>query len=188
MKKNCVICSKEFNCVPSDYNRYFCCSLECKYKRHTLTPEQQFNRLKSVFEKNVIIQEGCWGWKGEVSSSGYGRISYSSKRMQLHRVSWMIYYSEIPDGMWVLHKCDNPICSNPEHLFLGTHNDNVQDMISKGRRIIPKKKYLGFYDLSNDDILEIKKLLANKSLKKDIANKFGIGPWTVTRIEEGIYK
>ena len=90
--------------------------------------------LKSGFEKYVIRKEGCWDWKGHFySQMGYGRFQANKKMKIAHRASWEIYYGEIPKGICVLHKCDNPRCTNPKHLFLGTIQDNNADMIKKNR-------------------------------------------------------
>lgn len=86
----------------------------------------------------------CWEWQGQRLSNGYGRISLGAKSLGsdgAHRVSWRIANKqEIPDGMFVMHKCDNPCCVNPNHLTIGTPKDNTQDMISKGRKRVVSAK------------------------------------------------
>lgn len=75
----------------------------------------------------------CWGWKAALHKGGYGLFGYNGKMHLAHRASWEIHFGPIPKGMFVLHKCDNPICTNPNHLFLGTQLDNMRDMFAKGR-------------------------------------------------------
>lgn len=93
--------------------------------------------LIAVLQKRTTVAEsGCWEWQGSRSKQGYGqinRIMLSKHPTTIHRLSWQIHYGEIPEGMCVLHGCDNPPCWKPEHLFLGTHQDNTDDKIQKGR-------------------------------------------------------
>ncbi len=81
----------------------------------------------------TLSKSGCWEWNGVLNQGGYGRIFINGKGQMAHRVSYQLVCGPIPDGMLVLHKCDNPCCIRPEHLFLGTHQDNSDDMIRKGR-------------------------------------------------------
>ena len=97
-----------------------------------LTPKQ-FGRPVSRFWANVQKTNGCWEWTGGKHAPGYGRLFVATKEMRAHRFSWLIHNGRIPDGLFVCHKCDNPNCVNPEHLFLGTHQDNMDDMVAKGR-------------------------------------------------------
>lgn len=76
----------------------------------------------------------CWEWLASRNNCGYGQIGVNSRPVIASRVSWEIHHGLIPDDLWVLHKCDNPPCVNPKHLFLGTHQDNMDDMDRKGRR------------------------------------------------------
>lgn len=78
----------------------------------------------------------CWIWQGKIlePGMGYGLVSQHAKWTLAHRFSYKTFVGEIPDGMQVLHHCDTPACINPEHLYLGTQKDNIQDMIHKGRR------------------------------------------------------
>ena len=85
----------------------------------------------------TIKRVGCWGWKGFKDGAGYGRIGLVTEKgkraVQAQRVAWMVYRGPIPKGAHVLHKCDNPECTNPEHLFTGTNLDNIKDRMAKGR-------------------------------------------------------
>lgn len=77
---------------------------------------------------------GCWNWRGSVNTHGYGQIrAASGEYTTAHRVSWELTNGPIVDGLWVLHRCDNPRCVRPDHLFLGTPADNAQDMYAKKR-------------------------------------------------------
>lgn len=92
--------------------------------------------LINRFWNKVIKQNGCWKWTAMENDFGYGIINSGGRGgrpLRAHRVSWEIHNGNIPKGKHILHKCDNPTCTNPEHLFLGTNYDNVQDMVKKGR-------------------------------------------------------
>lgn len=95
---------------------------------------------KIRFEKKIEKSaNGCWIWTGSKNSKGYGRVRIDKKEYMAHRISYNIYLGEIPYGLFICHKCDNPSCVNPEHLFTGTARDNTQDMLSKNRRIYTKE-------------------------------------------------
>lgn len=83
---------------------------------------------------------GCWWWDGSHGSEGYGRISVGGRAGRpevAHRVSWVLFRGAIPEGRYVLHRCDQRSCVNPAHLFLGSQQDNMDDMRAKGRAVHP---------------------------------------------------
>jgi hypothetical protein len=82
-----------------------------------------------------IPDTGCWEWYGAFNNYGYGSIRVDGLRVGAHRASYVAHVGPLPSNMQVLHKCDNPSCVNPDHLFLGTQSDNVYDMVHKGRHI-----------------------------------------------------
>jgi hypothetical protein len=85
------------------------------------------------FWANVEKTDNCWIWTGYKNSAGYGNLSLNYGEKKAHRYAWAVTYGQIPAGMFVLHRCDNPSCVRPDHLFLGDQKANVQDMMTKGR-------------------------------------------------------
>lgn len=93
--------------------------------------------IKSFWNK-VAKLDKCWEWQACLNEAGYGMIGVGDKKVErAHRFSYRLHIGEIPNGMFVCHKCDNRKCVNPEHLFLGTNSDNVKDMFDKKRNKKP---------------------------------------------------
>jgi len=95
------------------------------------------------FWSHVQIGDGlaCWEWqRSRTDRGGYGKLWRDGKLVRAHRVAWELTYGQIPEGSLVLHRCDNPPCCNPAHLFLGTHQDNHADMHAKGRYMTAKRR------------------------------------------------
>ena len=144
---------------------------------------RKIKRLIDRFEKSFRKDpSGCWNWTKYVMPEGYGQIQEQNyhgkiaKVTRAHRVSWMLYRGKIPKGLWVLHKCDNPRCVNPDHLFLGTHQDNMDDMARKGRRVIQYGEKANRAKLTEEDVLEIRK---DKRSYHKIAQDYGVGDTTI---------
>lgn len=102
----------------------------------------KYSNPLAAYEACVIRadNESCWEWIGNQHGYGYGVLPYKKENIRAHRFSYSHYVGEIPEGMFVCHKCDNPVCSNPKHLFLGTNIDNINDCIKKGRHPFTKNK------------------------------------------------
>jgi hypothetical protein len=127
---------------------------------------------------------GCWLWHGLVRPDGYGDAHFEKKRQRAHRVAWKLFRGEIGPGLVVCHKCDVRACVNPEHLFLGTIADNVEDMNEKGR--CPRGENHGSAKLTADQVIRIKAMLAEDRLYIiEIALEFGVSPTAIHAIKSG---
>ena len=85
------------------------------------------------FWERVDMTGECWNWTGFKDRRGYGMLRFNGGKQLAHRLAFLFTFGTIPDGMFVLHKCDNPSCVNPKHLWLGTQQDNIEDAVRKGR-------------------------------------------------------
>jgi hypothetical protein len=99
-----------------------------------LKPYKGMTPLERIMKKvDLTISPPCWTWVGYLWSTGYGAIRVNGKKTLVHRLMYSLFWGKIPDGFLVCHVCDNPLCVNPLHLFVGTNNDNVKDCLQKGR-------------------------------------------------------
>jgi hypothetical protein len=130
---------------------------------------------KRTFLNSEVSPSGCREWKGHLSNKGYAKIREAGggKMLACHRLSYEAYWGPIPDGMLVMHKCDNRKCIEPNHLVLGTNDQNIMDMVKKGR---------SSRGLTCEQALEIRRLGAEGVKQKDIALLMGCAPNTVSRI------
>lgn len=104
-----------------------------------MVPLPFFGEVMDRFWSKVDRSGECWIWTAYRDSFGYGNFKVDGVNCYAHRICYELEHGSIPEGMCVLHRCDNPSCVNPEHLFLGTHRDNVKDKISKRRHCIGSK-------------------------------------------------
>jgi hypothetical protein len=109
-----------------------------KKKRRLHNKTDQLER----FYRTIEVGMECWNWKGRTGSNNpYGITYFDRKWHRVHRLAWMLHNkTQIPKGLLVCHRCDNPICVRPDHLFLGTNADNTRDMDQKGRRVVSISK------------------------------------------------
>lgn len=139
---------------------------------------EQVKRFWSKVDKNGA--NGCWNWQGWKDRQGYGHAIIKRRKVKAHRFSWMIYNAVIPAGLCVLHKCDNPSCVNPEHLFLGTRKDNAVDKMNKGRCLYGEKHCL--VKITEEQAMSI---LSDPRSNYAIGKEYGISNQQVSRIKTG---
>jgi hypothetical protein len=141
------------------------------------------NAMHYDYER-VLRLTKCVEWSGARSGDGYGAVYIDGKQRAAHRVAWEKAKGVIPDGMWILHRCDNPLCVNPDHLFLGTAKDNTQDCIRKGRRNTPRGSQHSRAKLTEDDVRTMVALSVEKR-QSQIARDFGVSDALVSLILRG---
>lgn len=134
--------------------------------------------------------DDCWEWQAGLSHSeaglGYGSFGYKGKIWAAHRVAWELTSGEIPDGLWVLHKCDNRKCVNPNHLFLGTVQDNVADMMSKGRLDDRKGELNPNSKVTSEQVKCIRECYAMGGITyRELGNQFGLKKQQIYNIVRG---
>jgi HNH endonuclease len=139
--------------------------------------------VKKRFEEKCIPEpnSGCWLWTGAVNIKGYGQIKINKKTQSAYRISYELYKGTIPPNMHIRHKCDNPLCVNPDHLILGTHNDNMQDMISRNRSAKGMKNYNN--KLKENEVLHI---YNSRLTNRELANYYTVDIESIRLIKKGI--
>jgi hypothetical protein len=132
------------------------------------------------FIKKVQVSDGCWNWVGAIGTHGYGRFGYNGKTVQAHRFSFELFkHKVIFDDLFVCHSCDNRRCVNPDHLFLGTRQDNIDDCVRKKRHIFGERSNLS--KLSDKDVIEII-MLSNYKTQLEIANIFNVTQSNISKL------
>jgi hypothetical protein len=137
---------------------------------------------------NKLSATDCWNWTGSMGSHGYGTLSVDGNPRTTHRLAWELTTGPIPDGMHVLHHCDNRRCCNPSHLFLGTNLDNIQDMVKKGRQSKGASKNAKKGEenvtavLTAEQVLDIRRRVGNGEHQRDIAKEYGVSQGHVSNL------
>ena len=147
------------------------CSKRCGGITREGTPRER------LFTK--IVQspnpDACWAWTGRVlpGPRGYGSLKVDGRETLAHRLMWELTNGPIPDGLCVCHRCDNPPCCNPDHLFLGTKKDNTLDALEKGRLFNPKGEQNPNAKLTADRVREIR---SASGTIRELATRYGVSP------------
>lgn len=135
------------------------------------------------FMDKIYVCDGCWHWLGNSLPSGYGRVSISrlySSPQNAHRVAYSHFVGDIGDTC-VCHTCDNPGCVNPDHLFLGTHKENMRDRDNKGRCFLGRGENHPFAKLTEQDVLRIRDIYQYKT-NAEIAKEYNVSTAVISQI------
>lgn len=146
-----------------------------RLKKHGST---ELKTIEERFHDSYIPEpmSGCWLWTGTSNTQGYGTF-YANGRLHIaHRFSWELHNGPIPEGMLACHHCDTPPCVNPDHLFVGTHKDNAQDSLKKGRHSRANGDHWNRSSITWDDIPKIKELKEQGLTYEEIGKQYGVGP------------
>ena len=156
-------------------------------KKHRIIPHLTPQDADRFWSKvNVLGPDDCWEWQSTCGRGGYGRFTLQGSAIFAHRLAWHLANGPIPGQLCVCHKCDNPPCCNPNHLFLGTQLDNIQDRTTKGRTVsLSGERHYG-HKLTEADVIKIRQALRSQTrIKKALAAKFGVTRQNIRRIEIG---
>ncbi len=143
----------------------------------SITVEQRFF---SYVEKT----ESCWNWKGFLNKKGYAQFRINYTRHPAHRVAYLLFRGPVEAGLLVCHRCDNPRCVNPDHLFLGTNQDNVRDMVSKKRHRTGSRKPNS--KMNDESVRELFTMCSKRYFEhEELAKMFGVCRPLITNILNG---
>lgn len=140
--------------------------------------------IERLIAKTEAMESGCWNWVGTTVGSKthrYGHFRLDGKLILAHRASWLLHGGEIPNGLHVLHRCDNPLCVNPKHLFVGTRSDNMMDMTAKGRHPYPLGETHHRAKLTNDEVRAIR---ASVQSHNQLARAYGVTKRTIINVRQ----
>jgi len=159
-------------------------------------------KITDIYNFYEVDQNGCWNWT-RATNKGYGVVNAMNRTFSAHRVSYELSIGPIPEGASVCHKCDNPACINPDHLWLGSHAENMADMKAKGRGAKPPVHYGQDHwrhrqpekvkrgaenpiaKLTDEQVIEIRRAYIAGEKREDIGPRFGLSPVSVSDITSG---
>lgn len=161
--------------------------------RNGMRPETLRERLLRQREFDTTE---CWNWTGQRTQSGYGVTSWNGKHVRAHRASYAVFIGTIEPGMLVCHRCDNPLCINPDHLFIGSPADNVRDMKDKGRgkhanglaaaRLkSPKGEQHWRAVLTETDVLQLRELKRQGATIRELSQRFNVSKFAAQAASVG---
>jgi len=146
--------------------------------KYTCHRHEKLSRTERIFRASEPSENGCWIWQGTIQGAGYGQIGWKNKLYSAHKFSYESFIAKVPKGMFVCHTCDNPLCVNPLHLFIGTPKQNSQDAVRKKR--IAHGERQGASKLTENQVRAIRK---DPRTQQEIADEYGIDRTNVSQIK-----
>ncbi len=182
--RTCEMCGKEFSALATSvkYGNARLCSLECQRASIYAARATRHQHFMENFWSHLDMSGGpdaCWTWTGKTNAGGYGFVF----NLLMHRVAYELTNGPIPEGLDILHSCDNPPCCNPAHLRPGTQRDNTQDMVERDR-YISGEAHPGA-KLTWQDTEAIRAAYASGIPQTTIAKQYGVVQGTISRITRG---
>lgn len=178
-----IFTSKPYEKRPRKRTRF--CSRSCILKK--CWRNRQRKPILDRFVDKILIGNDCWLWLGGKDKDGYPRTRDNKKpyrQVRASRMAYELFIGPFPPGTEACHKCDNPPCVRPSHIFPGTHSDNMRDAIQKGRKVGMRGEAHPLAKLTNDEVLEIKILIRSKVRSYSIAKRFGVSAQTISNIKK----
>lgn len=155
--------------------------MDNKNNTRKYAPRHQ-SAAERLFWYSSLGENDCIEWTGATNKRGYGILTWEKKVILAHRLTYETFCEAIPNGMHVLHKCDNPKCINKDHLFLGTNEDNVKDRVNKNRSFFPKGEKNSRAILTENDVLKIRE---SKESYSTLSKRFGVCKSMIGAIKTG---
>ena len=179
--RTCPICNKEHSSRSGKKNANGVFYLNRKCYQCAKSHPGKRTKKERFLEKVEKKSYGCWEWAASLDKAGYGVFGIESgKPIGAHRYSYALHYGAFKKSLFVLHKCDNPKCVNPDHLFLGTHQDNMDDMVRKGRQNSLKGEDSPACKITKEIALNI---LNSELSHSKTAEKYGVSKSSVAAIK-----
>ncbi len=169
---------------PAAWPRRVCAECDWNPTQHRTTCRSYAGPppIERIKAKTTYEPGGCWIFTGATKSDGYGTIRDKDKTVTVHRVSWLAHNGPIPINRQVLHRCDRPACWNPDHLFLGTHQDNMRDRQQKRR--MPYGERGPSAKLTYEKVATIRTLLSSGRSANSLAKEYGVAAQTIDAIRD----
>lgn len=148
--------------------------------------EQQHQARRLMNGVGSISENGCWVWRRGQNGDGYGTLTIGGRQHYVHRLAYELSKGAIPEGLEVMHECDNPPCINPDHLVAGTRKDNMRDCVRKGRHGGPPPPQLeGKNPAAKLSRAQVRLIKASSNTYRELAVMYGVSPSAVGKIKRG---
>jgi hypothetical protein len=159
---------------------------------HNIRATRKVKPLEERLWAKIVVKgpDECWNWTAKAKANGgYGRLSVpGGRQMRAHRIAWELKNGPIPENMVLCHRCDNPACCNPDHLFIGTHKDNSRDMQRKGRASPPPIFYGDRHHEATIPDSELPAIKTSDKTLKTLAAEYRVSVGTIWRIRHGLVR